>query len=107
MTASLELCRELYELSGWEGDKDWRHEPKAPAYDCGYLLRKLPYSVLDEYQSKVYGVKLKATASGGWVAWYGEIGQSTEMYFNSADTPEDAICSLAISLFRNGVLKNE
>jgi len=130
--ASLELCKELYELSGWDdtyftymhsqwqqgGKTQHRHrlthttankrstDPlNIPAYDLGYLLRKLPYSVLDEYGGKVFGVNLKATASGGWVVWYGEIGKTTEMYFNSADTPEEALASLAIELFKSGVLK--
>jgi hypothetical protein len=51
--ASKELCQELYELSNWE-DVDWsydenghgftfRHQANSiPAYDLGYLLRKLP-----------------------------------------------------------------
>ena len=61
MTANLELCKELYEVSGWK-DTHSSHRPTPsnshdnyrvidmapniptdiPAYDLGYLLRKLP-----------------------------------------------------------------
>lgn len=58
-TASLDLCKELYSLSGWqETSFIWAEHGKdsfimhnsitkkaddyPPAYDLGYLLRKLP-----------------------------------------------------------------
>ena len=84
-TASLELCKELFELSGWDGTayehellngkhytrtlpvKEMTHFDQntyIPAYDLGYLLRKLPPSI------------------------------------QRADTPEDAASKLAIELFK-------
>ena len=132
--ASLELCKELYELSGWNEEPDYiwattygqpyKLVPRTvigkdliqalkqksfiiPAYDLGYLLRKLPYKVYDDYSAWVYGYKLMPTASTGWKIWYGEVGTDSEMYFNSAETPEDAACKLAIELFKQGVLKSE
>jgi hypothetical protein len=125
--ASLELCRELYDLSDWEEtglayvslttgeqhviatdyqtpgenwDFDW-------AYDLSYLLRKLPYKVRDQYQAWVFGFKLMPTASTGWKIWYGEVGTATEMYFKSGDTPEDAAAKLCIELFRQNILKRD
>ena len=55
--ADLRICRELYELSGWEYSRAWfdqrkpwvsdyiDHNPPfiCPAYDLGYLIRKLPH----------------------------------------------------------------
>jgi hypothetical protein len=127
--ASLDLCKELYELSGW-GDTDqiwvkrirssyrngapfyqWtvsrenrsyrmRQADRHPAYSLGYLLRKLPGYVGDEFLDMCwYG--------DGWECayqrsrrglWNAEIGS------HHAKTPEDAACKLAIELFKQGVL---
>ena len=78
--ASLELSRELYELSGWDDRRAiqyyWhgddldhvtvvdaeQHEPECavyPAYDLGYLLRKLPESTV---------VSKSGTGYGAWLA---------------------------------------
>lgn len=125
--ASLELSRTLYELSGWhETDYCWPTDyPEAlgapsepshyggwhddcpdylPAYGAGYLLRKLPLKVKDEYQGDIFGVHLKQTGGTGWIVYYGEPGKSTEMYFNSGDTPENALCLLAVELWKQGVI---
>lgn len=114
--ASLDLCKELYELSGWNDDtlnhSAWfddkaivNNAVSVPLYPLGYLLRKLPYRVRDDYQAWQYGVHLKQTGGSGWTIYYGEPGKTTEMYFNSATTPEDAACKLAIELIKKGVLK--
>lgn len=114
--ASKELCERLHELSGWEtgttgfcysGDMlvfGWTND-SIPAYDLGFLLRKLPYKVKDEYQSWQYGHKLMPTASTGWKIWFGEIGKDSETHFTSADTPEDAAAKLCIELIESGDLK--
>jgi hypothetical protein len=118
--ASLELCRELYELSGWELPKSdfmkWVEYPEGtsalwagsnpehldevlasyPAYPLGYLLRKLPRTVILE--SNIYPKE-------NWSAQYysGEPDdEGTELL---ADTPENAACKLAIELWKQGVLK--
>lgn len=100
--SSLEPSKKLYELSGWETGRVIRSEITlkkpgdtstasvksiVPAYDCGYLLRKLPnvelYDVIDMWEARVEG-------------------------FNRvADTPEDALTMLAIKLFEEGVLTQE
>lgn len=112
--ASLELCKELYELSGWNIGEfawaSWNNEDKVlyemggwdervdwlcPAYTLGYLLRKLQDAglpVLESFKER-----------NGNIRWASKIvGQ----YFELADTPEDALTKLAIELFKQGVLKS-
>lgn len=114
--ANLELCRELYELSGWKTELSWMKFGKHlgnfadddrwtltdgqhgdfAAYDLGYLLRKL-----DTHSPELYKV-----ASATWRCKgrnYTDI--SEDVYHKDADTPEDAACKLAIELFKQGVLK--
>lgn len=107
--ASLELCKELYELSAWEIPDDqthWSHTVAAsapehfelwpkkyahadiPAYDLGYLLRKLAVATIIQKNGEEY------------TAVY-------DTYMYRAATPEDATCKLAIELFKSGVLTKE
>lgn len=97
--ASLELCRELYELSGWsdtdfiwetDGEVDFfTHEDTAhhtflvSAYDLGYLLRKLQ-PVLHMIERTDFAVMLHN------IPWRLD--------------PENAAARLAIELFKQGVL---
>lgn len=120
--ASLENCKRLYELSGWGGEDRWfltnisdpehvigtatprifksdkDHEngyrTETPAYSAGYLLRKLP----EEAYDTELGLAIFRTE--GRPKW--EAGYDNE--FVNADTPEDALCLLAIKLFEEGVL---
>lgn len=106
--ASLNLCKELYELSGWlKGtDKFWfesnsksqlinkpfkpngfNEENRYPAYDLGYLLKKL---------NKI-GVSLSGSGDR-WSASSGEV-------YAVAKKPTDCVTKLAIELFKQGVLK--
>lgn len=120
--ASLELSKELYELSGWgethfvyarsseykqlkvlssKSANTQDHTTHFPAYDLGYLLRKLPRELKN-------GAYLQMTPSPDeeWefgYAEYGEIPNGNPQA--SSDTPEDAACSLAIELIKQGVLK--
>jgi hypothetical protein len=111
--ASLDLCRELYELADWNevhwwyktwDGIDWQlgtYEADIPecipAYDLGYLLRKLPQNI--------GRITLKHREHSGmwfckWDDRKGELGQQ-------ADTPEDAAAKLAIELFKQGILMRE
>lgn len=110
--ASLELCKELLKLSGWsdttfvfrfDGNSftpSIRHPEidsptLVPAYDLGYLLRKLPTRTSI---SKLYRIQFEKTV----------IYQADSLEISgveTADTPEDAACKLAIELFKQGVLK--
>jgi hypothetical protein len=109
--ANFELCQELYELSGWltgiDGNcyvslagekKGFEVRPLTdtgndgiqicPAYDLGYLLRRLPVgNVLSSVEDK-------------WIA-------SSSPKVTTASTPEDAAAELAIELFKQGILKND
>ncbi len=108
--ASLEICQQLYELSEWNDThsvyysnagkysagvqcKDFVFDKPAniPAYDLGYLIRKLD------------GFDVRLDYSNQWRRWYcwHDKGMGNGAY---ADTPEDAACKLAIELFKQGVL---
>jgi hypothetical protein len=128
--ASLELCQELYEVSGWVNDAHWIEQGPneflasrdnyptvavhddamgeypyfkkklSPAYDLGYLLRKLPKFIGNDR------VTIQPVVDDRWDASYDEIdGSSTHDCF--ADTPEDAAAKLAIQLFNQHILRKE
>lgn len=114
--ASLELCRELYQLSGWDGThflytksgkvstiaSMFSYKP-LPAYDLGYLLRKLPPELSDE-DSRVY-LSMNISMTQNWCARYADAAgnrMNIEKFY--APTPEDAACKMAIKLFKQGIL---
>lgn len=133
--ASLELSKELYELSGWKDTfNSWEYsdgipagEPyltqpelmrryglwstqevkkQYPAYDLGYLLRKLPEGAT---VSKFKGGQ-NFTLPYGCRINFGGNRSNRDLFVKLnklANTPEDAACLLAIELFKQGVLKNE
>jgi hypothetical protein len=123
-TASLDLCKELYELSRWDDTTyTWYGSPhperddfelgltgvhmdciEYPAYDLGYLLRKLP----DEATSKKHGgyhYFYMHHNSEYWYAYYGVI--DTTEFMEYADTPENAADKLSIALFKKGILTKQ
>lgn len=96
--ASLEVSRELFELSGWASVEKthgvYIDGIPVPAYDLGYLLRKiLPHTTV-EFSLQSDGRIL--------VLWCPEPLEETSLF---ADAPEDAAAMLAIELFKQGVLK--
>lgn len=104
--ASRKLCEELYKLSGWHDGSAWTdtRDPKHaisnyPKYNLGYLLRKLPG--IPEVKRRA-GRKWAAVCRIGAVE-DGKIADKTA--WTRADTPEDAVCKLAIELFKQGILK--
>lgn len=110
--ASLELCKTLHELSGWDarGEDELdvyllgtgnlvssnNEHPDAicPAYDLGYLLRKLP------------GVKLEQIDKDYWNAQqsYNDGTELPDYKTCDAGTPEDAAAKLCVALLKQGVL---
>lgn len=135
--ANLELCKELYELSGWDDMpgktsfewykpldeiQDWVLKPKqhfsshqarelhdeaclCPAYDLGYLLRKL--AVKDGWTHGRFDLSncLMPHESANeyyWSATYNSFDNGFPV--GEAETPEDAACKLAIELFKQGIL---
>jgi hypothetical protein len=136
--ASLELCKELYELSGWQYDEagSYIQDPEdeqntfhttdgdggyfrtvCPAYDLGYLLRKLPMRVDFPEELKIGGGMSSPeyfvlcqhidTMSHYWDAYYQHEDSDNwiEELSVQANTPEDAGCKLAIKLFELGIIK--
>lgn len=130
--ASLELCKELYELSEWDGTQlvhdyssgtivyypspvaayhinDTLPYENIPAYDLSYLLRKLPRK-FDNTNTQVLFLMLAPSPPNNtqWVANYGGTDYlGVKPYECFDDTPEDALCALAIELFKQGVLKHD
>lgn len=121
--ASQQLCVELYKLSDWKDtDKFWFYEDSfpdlaeweivrhdmdgraIPAYDLGYLMRKLAeqttlavrYVDADNH----HGIDLKQWY-GKWIAYTPSMQQGIYPY---ADIPEDAAAKLAIELFYEDIL---
>ena len=98
-SASLGLCKELYHLSNWhEGVDEWFDSTVTtdivPAYDLGYLLRKLPLVELKHVALDSDDLKRWNCISPHW--------GTLRNHF--AETPEDAACELAIELFKKGIL---
>lgn len=91
-TASPELGQELYDLSEWVDTTHHKENGRlAFDYSLGYLLRKLP----------------KYTH-----VWITVAGAEAECYYPKqktatvhGDTPENALCQLAIELFKQEILK--
>lgn len=125
--ASQELCEELYSLSGgvkstWKDTEYRRYYDDGlfvtneklnglwlPAYDLGYLLRKLPKYIGHASQSCRLGLFPQGfTNTGGsdWCASYDTF--KGEIYLlQTADTAEDVTCKLAIELFKQGILTKQ
>jgi hypothetical protein len=83
-----------------------------PAYDLGYLLRKLPREYKHPTTFKRTIIKLTSLPNDGggfmpyWSASYDQRG-SAEQFRQLGATPEDAACKLAIELFKQGILQRE
>lgn len=108
--ASLDNCKRLYELSGWDTGQSWNIilglKPKTyvPGYHAGYLLRKLT-----EVKTglTVYHVHSTMCYEAFYAGKFFEYGTNTQHWDTQSDTPEDALCLLAIKLFEEGILTNE
>lgn len=122
---SLELAKELYELSGWRDahahwveDDGWYIEYPhphysnglyLPAYDLGYLLRKLPPKI-DVVNSSAYAY-LTLTRKSEAYKHFGDKGLWGARYGKDiaavASTPEDACAKLCIELIKQGILPTD
>lgn len=130
--AKLELCKTLYELSEWgksalagELHPDFWYTPgnklptygnrgylKAiPAYDCGYLLRKLPRHLTIKNQLYHLCIINGNKQDDNWIADYVTMGR--ECWLHEGDRAqltedaeiENALCKLAIELIKQGIIK--
>jgi len=111
--ASLELCKELHELSGWETpyfftediegrDAAYQHI----RYDLGYLLCKL-HDVTQPQRNitvtSLFDNHPEANPDKYWLAYVFGAPEAKSY----ANTPEDAVCKLAIGLFKSGILQKK
>lgn len=99
--ASLKLCKELFELSGWEEDNfspEWYTDENlvriAPKYNLGYLLRMLPDPNL-----------FHNSVDNSWTATNFKADGTGDDGAADANTPEDAVTLLAIELIKQSVLR--
>lgn len=126
-TASLNLCKELYKLSGWgdddRDDLDWyrrhkdletividieMHDSLAPAYTLGYLLRKL--ELKDGWNHGRLDLSHCADVHESGTQYYWAVSFNSydnDFPVGEANTPEDAVCKLAIELFKQGILSKD
>lgn len=122
--ASLERCKELYELSGWKtgtwhqtsgslativnyggdvpNEARWSGDDFCPAYSLGYLIRKAGSGGGIIADSKTYTARRPSQfgAPENKDPLHGRIGWT-------ADTPENAMCIMLIELFKVGILTKE
>lgn len=117
MNASFDHCKELYELSGWKssyhfhqdgGVYECNNKPddNIPAYDAGFLLRKLPNYIEYGDGNEYAGYLQLIHFSQHWSAGYEDekaAGESIMQHI--CTTPEEALAKLSIALFKSGVLK--
>lgn len=113
------LCKELYELSGWRDTPEhhWQEQGSietfdydrtllCPAYSLSYLLRRLPKYLVDSYQLILTPYNIATTA---WSARYMQFkttaNKKVDLYESKGHNPEDALCKLAIELFKQGILE--
>lgn len=106
MTTSLELSKRLFELSGWQNKgRFWgalaKNGLQIPVYDCEFLLTKLPIRI--DLGDDPGCLALHSLHNGGWAAQYDK-RKTAPLYTADADTPEDALCLLAIKLIEEGLL---
>lgn len=136
-TANLENCKKLYELSGWVGTQNyWKSfinhqadkwsefkvvdfngakipkdfgEETYPAYDLGYLLRKLPKEI--EHRDVYYSLVVRWIGDNDMrIHYWSEVERkrllstNTEIGALGIGEYEDAACLLAIKLFEKGIL---
>jgi hypothetical protein len=124
--ANRNLCQELYELSGWSEAEFWYAETvgeapgnwtignnrlvigmtggqQLPAYELGEVLRKLPEKIYAN--DRYYYLTVARHSEGSWYAAYG--GKNMLYLKREKNDPEDALCKLAIELFKQGILTKE
>lgn len=106
---SITTSRKLFKLTGWketifEYDKDGdlmyctaTPQYKLPAYDLGFLLRKMPYKIVDKGFLHVSMGSVSAASYQG-------TGGNESVYYR-AKTPEEAVAQLAIMLIKDGVIR--
>jgi len=127
--ANLENCKQLYKLSKWghfissEPMDNWCYgddidEPYilsqggkglptnlCPAYPAGYLLRKLPKALYYKDKNIYLVIEFNPASDNTIVCYMDDSYQANHVWWAESDTPEDALCMLAIRLWEEGILK--
>lgn len=109
--ANVELCKKLFAVSGWD-DTSFRYvggsrskiellprdervtKPDVPAYDLGYLVRRLPYPV-------------SVTANKRGFVTTAAMMRHRPPFFNYLardDSPENSTVDVLLEMFKQGVL---
>lgn len=122
-----ELCKEVYERTGWGNDTelradnnlDWYGDPEhlkrwlCPKYTSDYLLGRLPSSIdsKEDKGKRAYLTTRKDEAdpddlSHGYTyfAWYVVVGDDLSDFGVYADTPLKALLKLTLKLHEEGLL---
>lgn len=109
--ADSSLCEELFTLSSWHDTDNWYYDGAvdayrgwvdygtkcSPAYDLGFLIRKLPHVFLAKTKKSGYRARY---IKGRW----GKNGIEKQIT-EAAETPENALCTLAIHLIKEGLIE--
>lgn len=119
--ANYELSEELYKVSGWTTNRKWvpdlmNHgffiedgdplaEGACPAYDLGYLLRKLPHLKDIDFRIEQDGEDENGYCWAAYGKDYAVHRKNDSWRWRSvASSPEDAMCQLIIALFKANIL---
>lgn len=120
--ASLELCKELYELSSWDETEKmhWKPTPlgnldsnkgvaECPAYDLDYLLTKIPHHI-SGYHLDMWAYPDEDT-EGFAFSYYAPLADggkgavAKNLPQRGDKNPTNAACKLTIELIKQGVIK--
>ena len=90
-----ELCKEVYEKTGWEAPETYKAEDGNPendwqAYDTDYLLEKLPPTIVARGEAFSTATRIAATPK--------------QLIATEADTPLKALLKLALKLKEDGLI---
>ena len=115
-----ELCKEVYEKTGWEDFKlnNWYIDPKknyqivpftedteAPLYTSDYLLEKLPKYIENNGSDFLMAwLSMDNLGEDGWQFGY-RVGAAKPLIKATADTPLKALLRLVIALHKAGQLQ--
>ena len=107
-----ELCKQVYEATGWENDPYIKHLNKAPKYEhrygnasiytSDYLLEKLPSPLI--FHNNDCAIEVRRTKKDKYM-WSANIRHSYGQFFKQlSDTPLKALLKLCLALHKEGVL---
>lgn len=110
-----ELCKEVYEATGWDGDElDALRQAEpgeedenivCPLYTSDYLLEKLPRTVENVDNDGSNSLEVGVGTQELWEASYANAFHVDYRYTVGADTPLIALLKLTLALHKAGELK--